>query len=74
MHPYIAQAIAEERAADAIRAAEASRRARDARQAVSVSKHQSDLARQPHQSYRARWAARRQSGTRGLTVSGQPCR
>jgi hypothetical protein len=30
MHPYISQAIAAERRADALRAAEASRRARDA--------------------------------------------
>ena len=65
MHPYISQAVAAERSADAIRAAEASRRVREARQAV---------AGRTHQSHRARRAARRQPSAAGLAVSGQSCR
>jgi hypothetical protein len=72
MHPYISQVMAAERAAEAIRAADASRRAKDARQAVAVSGRQSH---QPHPAYWARRAFRRQQPcTAGLTVSGQPCR
>ena len=71
MHPSISQAIATQRVADALRAADASRRARDAKQEVAVSTHQSPRSRQ---SYRARRAAGRQPRTAGLTVSGQPCR
>jgi hypothetical protein len=56
MHPYISQAIAAERAADAIRAADTSRRAREARQVVvAVNTNQ---VRQACQSRRARWAFR----------------
>lgn len=72
MHPYISQALAAARAADAMRAADASRRARDAQQIVAVSTGRSH---QSHPSYWARRALRRQQpSTAGLTVSGQPCR
>jgi hypothetical protein len=73
MHPYISQAIAEQRAADLIRAADASRRGREARQTVKVSTQQ---AHQSYQSYRARRAARRELCAAGasMTVSGSQCR
>lgn len=69
MHPYISQAIAAERAADAIRAAEASLRGQLGRQLAAANGHPS---RQPHPSYRARRAARRQlcAATTSVTVSG----
>jgi hypothetical protein len=71
MHPYISQAIAAERAADAIRVAEASRRAREARQVVAVG---ADRSHQSRQSHRARRPFRRQPGAAGVTVSGPLCR
>jgi hypothetical protein len=78
MHPYISQAIAAERAADAIRVADASRRAREARQVVAVRANQ---ARQSRRGARgvagppgAGGAARRQPAAAGLTVSGSQCR
>jgi hypothetical protein len=72
MHPYISQAIAAERLADAIRAAEASRRAREARQVVvAVGADQPHQARQSHG---ARRAFRRQPCAAGVTVSGPQCR
>jgi hypothetical protein len=71
MHPYISQAIAAERAADAIRVADASRRAREARQVVAVNTNQS---RQSRESRRARGSCRRQPRAAGLTVSGSQCR
>ena len=71
MHPYISQAIAAERAADAIRLAEASRRARDARQVVAVGTDQPHQARQSH---RARRAFRRQPCAAGVTAAGPQCR
>jgi hypothetical protein len=70
MHPYITQAIAAERTAEAIRVADASRLARDAKQVAAVRTHQ---AHQSRQSHRARRAARRQPGAAGLTVSGSQC-
>ena len=74
MHPYISQAIAAERVADAIRAADASRRARDARQVVAVGADQPYQARQSRQSHRARRVFHRQPGAAGVTVAGPQCR
>lgn len=68
MHLYISQAVAAERVADAMRAADAGRRAREARQVDAV------RTRRAHQPYRTRRAARRQPCPPGLTVSGQPSR
>jgi hypothetical protein len=72
MHPYFSQAMAAERTAEAIRAAEHSRRVRDARHAVAAS------TRHSHQSQPSHWARRafrrQEPGTAALTVSGQPCR
>jgi hypothetical protein len=66
MHPYISQAIAAERVADAIRAADASRRAQLGRQLAAAN------GRRPHPSYRGRRAARSQSCTAAasMAVSG----
>jgi len=70
MHPYISQAIAAERAADAIRAAEASRRGQLGRQLAMIN------SRQPHSSHRGRRTARPQACTASATmaVSGRPSR
>jgi hypothetical protein len=73
MHPYISQAIAAERVADAMRVAEASRRARDARQAVA-GMSQPHQALQSRQSHRARLTFRRQPCAAGVTVSAPQCR
>jgi hypothetical protein len=78
MHPYISQAIAAERAADAIRVADASRRAREARQVVAAARanqaRQSRESRESRRARRARGAVRRQPCAAGLTVSGPQCR
>jgi hypothetical protein len=66
MHPYISQAIAAERVADAIRAADASRRARLGRELAAIN------GRQPRPSYRGRRSARSQRCTAAasMVVSG----
>ncbi len=70
MHPYISQAIAAERVADAIRAADASRRAQLGRQLAKIN------GRQPHPPHRGRRAARPQpcTASASVAVSGPPCR
>jgi hypothetical protein len=71
MHPYISRAIAAERAADAVRTADASRRAQDFQEeaaAVGASTHHCLQAHRSHQSYRAQRAARRRPNCAGLTV------
>jgi hypothetical protein len=64
MHPYISQAIAEARAADWIRAAEASSRVRIARE---------EAATRGQVSHRSNRIARRRHSA-GLTVTGPACR